>query len=120
MAQSPWVTIPTSTSSSMTSTDRTRLSRIWRKASTTMSPERTWTRAPLFWARAFFTVLIDVLSWRCPAPALIVPLKDSRKILRRQHRSDEADVGALISHVGFGPEADRQDAAAAISTSTKG
>src|SRR4029453_5811644 len=32
MAQSPWVTIPTSTSSSMTSTDRTRLSRIWRKA----------------------------------------------------------------------------------------
>ena len=38
----------------MTSTDRTRLSRIWRKASTTMSPERTWIRAPLFWARASF------------------------------------------------------------------
>jgi hypothetical protein len=31
----------------MTSTDRTRLSRIWRKASTTMSPERTWITAPL-------------------------------------------------------------------------
>src|SRR5579863_5158345 len=59
MAQSPWVTIPTSTSSSMTSTDRTRSSRIWRKASTTMSPERTWIRAPLFWARASLTVFIE-------------------------------------------------------------
>ena len=59
MAQSPWVTIPTRTSSSMTSTDRTRLSRIWRKASTTMSPERTWIRAPLFWARASLTVFIE-------------------------------------------------------------
>src|SRR5262245_30463265 len=85
MAQSPWVTIPTSTSSSMTSTDRTRLSRIWRKASTTMSPERTWIRAPLFWARAFFTVLIDLLSWALSCPAL----KDSRNILPRQ---DSADV----------------------------
>ena len=62
MAQSPWVTIPTSTSSSMTSTDRTWLSRIWRKASTTMSPERTWITAPLFWARASLTVFIELLS----------------------------------------------------------
>jgi hypothetical protein len=28
-----------------------------------MSSERTWIRAPLFWARALFTVLIDLLSW---------------------------------------------------------
>ena len=62
MAQSPWVTIPTSTPSSMTSTDRTRLSRIWRKASTTMSPERTWIRAPLFRAIASLTVFIEFLS----------------------------------------------------------
>src|SRR4051794_5029562 len=86
MAQSPWVTIPTSTSSSMTSTDRTRLSRIWRKASTTMSPERTWIRAPRFWARAFFTVLIDLLPWALSCPAL----KDSRNILPRQDRADVA------------------------------
>ena len=61
--------------SSMTSTDRTRLSRIWCKASTTMSPERTWIRAPLFWARAFFTVLIDFLSWALSCPALMVRIE---------------------------------------------
>ena len=39
-----------------------KLSRIWRKASKTMSPERTWIRAPLFWARASLTVFIEFLS----------------------------------------------------------
>src|SRR3954468_19843846 len=33
----------------------------WRKASTTMSPEQTWIRAPLFWARASLTVFIELL-----------------------------------------------------------
>jgi hypothetical protein len=51
------------------------LSRIWRKASTTMSPERTWIRAPLFWARAFFTVLIDLLSWALFLPAFMVRIE---------------------------------------------
>src|SRR5215472_8523797 len=53
-----------------------------------MSPERTWIRAPLFWARAFFTVLIDLLSWALSCPALMV--KDSRKFLPRQDRADVA------------------------------
>ena len=75
MAQSPCVTIPTSTSSSMTSTDRTRLSRIWRKASTTMSPERTWIRAPLFWARASLTVFIELLSWTLSWPVSVVHIE---------------------------------------------
>src|SRR6516225_1185677 len=52
-----------------------KLSRIWRKASTTMSPERTWIRAPLFWARAFFTVLIDLLSWGPVLPRLMVRIE---------------------------------------------
>jgi hypothetical protein len=66
------------------------LSRIWRKASTTMSLERTWIRAPFFWARAFFTVLIDLLSWALSCPALMVRIEDSRNILPRQHRADIA------------------------------
>ena len=49
-------------------------------------------------------IRMDIAPWRRPAPALIAPLKDSRKILPRQHRSDEADVGEPISHVGFGPK----------------
>src|SRR5215467_13944480 len=108
MAQSPWVTMPTSSPSSMTSTDRTRLSRIWRKASTTMSPERTWIRAPLFWARAFFTMLIDLLSWALSCPALMVR-KDSRNILPRQHR---ADVAGEACHRSRQPDFHRLDGVA--------
>src|SRR3954451_12821878 len=88
MAQSPWVTIPTSMSSSMTSTDRTRLSRIWSKASTTISPERTRIRAPFLWASAFFTVLIDLpvedalIMSRCAASGA----RDSQHLEDRQRQ----------------------------------
>jgi hypothetical protein len=40
-----------------------------------MSPERTWIRAPLFWARALFTVLIDLLSWALSYPVLMARIE---------------------------------------------
>ena len=46
MAQSPWVTMPVSASPSITSTARTRWSRIFCRASTTKSSDFTATRFP--------------------------------------------------------------------------
>jgi hypothetical protein len=37
-----------------------------------MSPERTWIRPPLFWAKALLTVFIDFLSWPLSFPAVVV------------------------------------------------
>ena len=52
----------------MTSTDRTRLSRIWRKASTTMSPERTSIGATLLGQSVFDCVHRVFSRGPCPSP----------------------------------------------------
>ena len=59
MAQSPWVTSP---EQDVVVDDQRRpdpVLAIWRKVSTTMSPERTSITAPLFWARASLTVFVE-------------------------------------------------------------
>ena len=81
--------MPTSTSLSITSTDRTRLSRICCNAFSTISPEFTWMRALLFWAS---TLLVVTLVLLVKARLENMRMRDSIDTHQRAHRQDGRTV----------------------------